>query len=44
LQQGRRDEAIALLREALRIDPGYAQAAGALGEIGAGSWTGSSTP
>jgi Flp pilus assembly protein TadD len=37
LQQGRRDEAIAQLREALRIDPTYAQAAGALRELLAGS-------
>lgn len=44
LQQGRRDEAIALLRDALRIDPDYPQAAGALREIGAGEWTGRSTP
>lgn len=33
LQQGRREDARALLREALRIDPQYAQAAGALREI-----------
>jgi Flp pilus assembly protein TadD len=32
-QQGRRGEAIVLLREALRIDPSYAQAAGALREL-----------
>ena len=33
VRQGRRDEAIALLQEALRIDPTYAQAAGALREL-----------
>lgn len=33
VQQGRRPEAIDLLREALRIDPTYAQAAGALREL-----------
>jgi tetratricopeptide (TPR) repeat protein len=33
VRQGRRDDAIALLREALRIDPTYAQAAGALREL-----------
>lgn len=35
LQQGRRTDAVALLREALRLDPGYVQAAGALRELGA---------